>query len=294
MLDRKLTLSQKNGLIGWLFLATAAIMIGMMSFFPMISGFFIALQTGAGVNMRFAGLSNFERLLVDPLFRGVISNNFLYLAIQVPIMLVLALILASMLNNPKLRFKGLFRTCIFLPCATSLVSSAVIFRSLFATNGYINTVLVNLGILESSYNFLGNTWSARMVIIIAITWRWTGFNMVFYLAGLQNIERSIFEAAKIDGASVVQTFFKITIPLLKPIILLTAIMATNGTLQLFDESMNLTMGGPANTSMTISHYIFNVGFQGTANFGYAAALSYVVFILVATMSLIQLKVVDRR
>ena len=291
---QKLTLAQKNGLIGWLFLSVGALMIAWMSFFPMINGFFIALQTGAGVNMRFAGLVNFQRLPLDPLFRGVISNNFLYLAIQVPIMLVSALVLASMLNSPRLKLKGFYRTCIFLPCATSLVSSAVIFRSLFSVDGYINTMLVNLGILESSFNFLGNTWSARMVLIIAITWRWTGFNMVFYLAGLQNIERSIFEAARIDGAGVVQTFFKITIPLLKPIILLTAIMATNGTLQLFDESVNLTQGGPANTSMTISHYIFDVGFQGTANFGYAAALSYVVFALVATLSLIQLKVVDRR
>ena len=155
-------------------------------------------------------------------------------------MLVLALMFASMLNNKDLRFKGLFRTCIFLPCATSLVSYAMIFRSLFANDGFVNMVLRNLGL--SPIMWFGNAWTARAVIIIALVWRWTGYNMVFYLSGLQNIEYSVYEAAKIDGASPMQTFFKITVPLLKPTILLTTITSTNGTLQLFDESLNLTNG----------------------------------------------------
>ena len=103
--------------------------------------------------------------------------------------------------------------------------------------------------------WFANAWSARAVIIIALIWRWTGYNMVFYLSGLQNIEYSVYEAAKIDGASPVQSFFKITVPLLKPTILLTTIMSTNGTLQLFDESLNLTNGGPGKSTMTLSHYI---------------------------------------
>ena len=209
-------------------------------------------------------------------------------------MLILALILASILNNKDLRFKGLFRTMIFLPCATSLVAYAIIFRSLFANNGLINLLLVNLGILDQPYAFLTNTTSARIVIIIALLWRWTGYNMVFYLSGLQNIEYSVYEAAKIDGASAVQSFFKITVPLLKPTILLTAIMSTNGTLQLFDESVNLTNGGPANTSITMSHYIYDMSFKYVPNFGYAAAMSFLILVLVAVLAFLQMKVGDKR
>ena len=209
-------------------------------------------------------------------------------------MLIFALILASILNNKNLKFKGLFRTMIFLPCATSLVAYAVIFRSLFANNGIINLLFVKLGILDQPYAFLTNVWSARIVIIIALLWRWTGYNMVFYLSGLQNIEYSIYEAAKIDGASAVQTFFRITVPLLKPTILLTAIMSTNGTLQLFDESVNLTDGGPANASITMSHYIYNMSFKYVPNFGYAAAMSFLILILVAVLAFLQMKVGDKR
>ena len=209
-------------------------------------------------------------------------------------MLILALVLASILNNKDLRFKGLFRTMIFLPCATSLVAYAIIFRSLFANNGLVNLILVNLGILDQPYAFLTNTTSARIVIIIALLWRWTGYNMVFYLSGLQNIEYSVYEAAKIDGASAVQSFFKITVPLLKPTILLTAIMSTNGTLQLFDESVNLTSGGPANTSITMSHYIYDMSFKYVPNFGYAAAMSFLILVLVAVLAFLQMKVGDKR
>lgn len=209
-------------------------------------------------------------------------------------MLIFALILASILNNKNLKFKGLFRTMIFLPCATSLVAYAVIFRSLFANNGIINLLFVKLGILDQPYAFLTNVWSARIVIIIALLWRWTGYNMVFYLSGLQNIEYSIYEAAKIDGASAIQTFFRITVPLLKPTILLTAIMSTNGTLQLFDESVNLTDGGPANASITMSHYIYNMSFKYVPNFGYAAAMSFLILVLVAILAFLQMKVGDKR
>lgn len=120
-------------------------------------------------------------------------------------------ILAQLLNNKHLKFKDFFRTCVFLPCATSLVSYSLIFRSLFATDGLINSILINLGILDTGYNFLGNATSAKVVIILALIWRWTGYNMVFYLAGLQNIEYSVYEAAKIDGASGWKTFWKITV-----------------------------------------------------------------------------------
>ena len=291
---RKFSLSQKQSMAGWAFLTPAVILIAVMSFLPMIQALFLSFKSGVGANLRWAGAVNYLRMFKDPVFMQALRNNFVYLIIQVPIMLVSALVLASLLNNKDLRFKGLFRTAIFLPCATSLVSYAVIFRSLFAVDGLVNTVLIKLGVLSTGYNFLGHPDSARIVIILALIWRWTGYNMVFYLAGLQNIEYSIYEAAKIDGASPFQSFSRITVPLLRPTILLTAIMSTNGTLQLFDESVNLTNGGPANATITMSHYIYNVSFKYVPNFGYAAAMSYLILILVAALAFVQMKVGDKR
>lgn len=287
-----MTLEKKHNLTGWAFLTPAVLLICLCSFYPMIQAFILSLQTGLGVNLKFGGLSNYARILKDPTFKGTLFNTFFYLIIQVPIMLILALALASMLNNKDLRFKGVFRTCIFLPCATSLVSYAMIFRSMFANDGFINTVLRGFGL--SPIMWFANAWTARAVIIIALVWRWTGYNMVFYLSGLQNIEYSVYEAAKIDGASPIQTFFKITVPLLKPTILLTTITSTNGTLQLFDESLNLTNGGPGKSTMTMSHYIYNTSFVQSPNFGYAAAMSIIILVMVAILALLQMKVGDER
>src|SRR5665647_232587 len=287
-------LNKKQSMTGWVFLAPAVLLIAIFSFVPMVQALLLSFQSGKGANLSWSGAYNYIRMFQDKIFLQSLMNNFIYLIIQVPIMLVLALILAAMLNNRNLKFKGLFRTAIFLPCATSLVSYAIIFRTLFANDGLINFFLIKLGILDTGYQFLTNTTSARFVIIIALIWRWTGYNMVFYLAGLQNIDYSIYEAARIDGASTFQIFRKITIPLLKPIILLTAIMSTNGTLQLFDESFNLTGGGPSNTTITMSHYIYNVSFRNSPNFGYAAAISYVILIIVAVLAAIQIKVGGKR
>ena len=291
-----MTLVAKQKAAGWAFLTPATLMIVVMSFYPMVRALLISLQTGAGANMRFAEpiFSNYQRMMADKVFIKSIGNTFLYLLIQVPIMLILAILLAQLLNNKDLKFKGLFRTCVFLPCATSLVSYALIFRSLFAQEGLINSILVKLHILESGYNFLGNAASAKIVIIIALVWRWTGYNMVFYLSGLQNIEYSVYEAAKIDGANGWKTFWGITVPLLKPTIIMTFIMSINGTLQLFDESVNLTKGGPANATITMSHYVYNTCFINVPNFGYASAMAFLIFIMVAVLAFINLKVGDTR
>lgn len=294
---RGMNLLQKQSRAGWIFLAPAALMIAVMNFWPMISAFFTSLKTGSSANMKWAEpiFYNYVRMFSDKLFLRSIGNTFLYLAVQVPIMLVLAILLAQLLNNKDLKFKGFFRTCVFLPCATALVSYSLIFKSLFATEGLINSLLVNLHVLSENYNFLGNPASAKAVIIIALIWRWTGYNMVFYLAGLQNIEYSVYEAAKIDGANGWQTFWGITVPLLKPTIIMTFIMSINGTLQLFDESVNLTNGGPANSTITMSHYIYNNTFgTGVANFGYATAMAFFVFIMVGILAFINMKVGDTR
>ena len=292
-----MSITGKQRAAGWIYLAPATILIFIMSFWPIIQAVITSFKTGSSANMQWANpfAYNYTRMFQDAVFKRSIGNTFLYLIIEVPIMLVLAILLAQLLNNKHLKFKGLFRTCVFLPCATSLVSYALIFKSLFATQGLINTILVKLGILESNFNFLGTGWSAKIIIIVALIWRWTGYNMVFFLAGLQNIEYSVYEAAKIDGASGWRTFWSITVPLLRPTIVMTTIMSINGTLQLFEESVNQTKGGPANATITMSHYIYNGSFgEGVANFGYASAMSVIVFIMVAILAFINLKVGDKR
>lgn len=243
--------------------------------------------------MSFTGISNYTRMLDDAMVKTALGNTLLYL-IQVPIMLVLGLVLASILNSPNLKFKGLFRTMIFLPCITAAVSYSMIFRTIFGSSGLINNLLLKWGWIESGIPWLETPTLARMVIIIAMTWRWTGYNTIFYLSGLQNIDPAVYEAAKIDGASTFQIFRKITIPLIQPVILLTIISSINGTLQLFAETKNITNGGPGNATITLSNYIYKLSFEFTPNFGYAAAVSYLVFVIVAILALAQMKVGDKR
>ncbi|MWV58985.1 ABC transporter permease subunit [Rathayibacter sp. VKM Ac-2754] len=291
-----MTGARRRSLTGWAFLLPASLLILLVSFLPMAQAFLLSLQTGRGANLSFAEpfWLNYERLLQDEIFLLTLQNTFVYLLIQVPVMLVLALVLANLLNSRTLKYKTFWRTAIFLPCAVSLVAYSLVFRTLFANDGFVNDVLTGIGILDSPVNWLGNPDTARFVIILGLLWRWTGYNMVFYLAALQNVDYSSIEAAKMDGANALQTFWHVTIPQLKPIILLTAIMSTNGTLQLFDESWALTRGGPAYTTMSMSHYLYEVSFLKNPNFGYASALSYVILILVAILAFAQLKVGDKR
>ena len=287
-----LNMEQKRNLTGWAFLLPASILIFVFCFYPMVQALILSFQKGTGSAVQPAGFANYARILKDATFQQCLFNTIFYFVIQVPIMLILALILAQLLNSPDIKGKGIYRTMIFLPCATSLVSYSMIFKSLFANDGLVNRVLSTVGI--PTVDWFQNAWAARWVSVIALIWRWTGYNMVFYLAGLQNIDYSIYEAARIDGASPIQQFIHLTIPLLKPTILLTAIMSTSGTLQLFDESVNLTAGGPGKATMTLTHYIYNISFVETPKFNYAAALSVFILVVVAVLSAIQMKVGDKR
>ena len=287
-----LNMEQKRNLTGWAFLLPASILIFVFCFYPMVQALILSFQKGTGSAVQPAGFANYARILKDATFQQCLFNTIFYFVIQVPIMLILALILAQLLNSPDIKGKVIYRTMIFLPCATSLVSYSMIFKSLFANDGLVNRVLSTVGI--PTVDWFQNAWAARWVIVIALIWRWTGYNMVFYLAGLQNIDYSIYEAARIDGASPIQQFIHLTIPLLKPTILLTAIMSTSGTLQLFDESVNLTAGGPGKATMTLTHYIYNISFVETPKFNYAAALSVFILVVVAVLSAIQMKVGDKR
>ena len=275
---------------GWLFVLPSIVLFLWLTLWPMIQAFMLSLQKGKGTVTTFAGIANYVRLFKDPVFINSTINTITYLVIQVPIMLLLALMISSMLNNPKLRFRGFFRTAIFIPCVTSLVAYSLLFKSMFAMDGIINKAIMALGLASAPVPWLLNTFTAKIVIIVAITWRWTGYNMIFYLSSLQNIDGSIYEAAEIDGASPWRKFWSITVPLLKPVILLTGIMSTTGTLQIFDEVVNITGGGPSNSTMSISQYIYNLSFKFAPDFGYAATVSYAIFIMVALLSFVQMKV----
>lgn len=285
--------SKKRNFTGWLFLIPAVILIIVMSFAAIAQAFTISLQSGIGANMNFCGFKNYLRIPQDPTIKTAAGNTMIYL-IQIPVMLGLALFYAQLLSSKYVKHPAVYRILIFLPCAMASVSYSLVFRIMFASNGFINTLLIKFGFLESGFNFFGNAWSARMIILMALVWRWTGYNMVFLSAAMQNINAGIYEAATIDGANGLQKYIRITLPLLRPTMLLLTIMTLSGTIQLFDESVNLTGGGPANGTLSISHYVYNLAFKYTPNFGYATALSFVVFVVIAVLTAVQMKVGDKR
>lgn len=283
-------INSKENFWGWIYVALGTFLIGLFVFLPMIQSLIMSLQSGKGNNLKFSGFSNYARMFSDATLIKAVGNTFVFLIVQVPIMIILALIISSVLNDKKLKFSVFFRTAIFLPCVASLVGYSVIIKSIFASDGLVNKLLINIHLISAPIEWITDPFWAKILIIIAITWRWTGYNMIFYLSGLQNIDHSIYEAAEIDGASPFKKFTSITVPLLKPIILFTTITSTIGTLQLFDEPMNITKGGPANATTTISKYIYDLCFTYTPDFGYATAVAYLVVIIVIVLAIIQFKI----
>ena len=277
----------KYKLTGWSMVIAASVFVLVFSYVPMIQAFVLSLKTGKGANLTFNGLANYTRMLKDSVFWKTIGNTLFYAVIQIPIMIILSLFIAVLLNDPKLKLRGIYRTCIFLPCVTSLVSYSILFKNLFAVDGLVNQLLLKIGIIDKAIPFVLSDGWAKVVIIIALIWRYTGYYMIFYLSALQNVDKSVYEAAKMDGSSFFNTFFKITMPMLKPIVFLTSIMALNSTLQLFDEVVNLTNGGPGNATRTISQYIYDLSFNYVPSYGYAAAVSYVVLLLIVIITIVQ-------
>lgn len=278
---------------GWIFLLPAALIIVIVRFYPMLNAFLLSLSSGVGNSKSNIGFDNYMRLVKDTLFHTAMLNTVLYL-IQIPLMLILALILASVLNRSNLKFKGIYRTMVFLPCVTAGVSYSMVFRSMFATNGFINRWLISLGVIDIGVDWLAEPWLARLVVLLAMTWRWTGYNTIFYLSGLQSIDKTLYEAADMDGANRWHKLWYVTIPALKPIIILTVINSINGTLQLFTETRTITAYGPGNSTITLSNYIYKLSFEYLPQYGYSAAISYVIFLLVAILAWIQMKVGDKR
>lgn len=270
------------------FLAPAVIVFAVFMIYPIIHSFVLSFQSFEGGKYEFIGLRNYIRLFKDPIFWSSIGNTLIYLAIQVPVMIFLSLLLAVLIEQRYLRGRAFFRMSIFLPTITALVAYSIIFKLLFNTDyGFVNFLLSLLGI--EKVDWLNTTWGARLTIILGITWRWTGYNMVIMIAGLNAIPEDLYESAELDGATSFDKFRYITVPMMKSIILFVSITSTIGTLHLFDESLILTNGGPDNATISIGHYLYNSGFR-YFKFGYAAAISYVLVFIIALLSFIQFKV----
>ena len=281
-------LDRSTQINGWLFIAPALVLLGLFLIYPILWSLWMSFQVGKGLNFHFGGFDNIIRLTHDPVFIRALVNTCIFFFVQVPIMITLALLFAVALDDATLKLRGLFRTAIFLPCVTSLVAYSVLFKSMFASDGVINHALMFVHLIGAPIPWLTDPFWAKVVIILAITWRWTGYNMVFYLAALQNIDRSIYESARIDGIPARARFFHLTIPMLKPVILFTTVISTIGTLQLFDEVYNITqLGGPSDATLTLSLYIYNLTFRFMPNYGYSATVSYVIVVIVAILSAIQ-------
>jgi len=276
-----------NRLTPYMFLAPAIILFLLFTAYPIISSLLLSFQKLEGGVYVFTGLSNYTRLMQDSVFFEALKNTFIFLLIQVPIMLGLALLLANALNSKLLKYRGFFRVGFFMPAVTSLVAYAILFSIMLQDSGLLNQLLAYIGI--DPVKWLSHPFWAKVSIIMAMTWRWTGYNMVIYLAAMQNIPDELYEAASLDGAGKVRQFLNITVPQLKPVILFTAIISTISTLQLFDEPFNLTKGGPADATLTLGLYIYRVGFS-YFEFGYASAIAYVIVLIVAVLSIIQLKI----
>lgn len=284
---------------GWMFILPVLILLSAFLLYPIIYSFYLSLTSTRGIVSSFVGFGNYKRIIHDPMFWLALKNTARLLLIQVPIMLVIALVLATVLNDKKLKAKRFFRTAIFLPAVTSLIAYTILFKMLFSYDGMMNTLLLKFHFISDPIPWLTSPGPAIFVLIFAMIWRWTGYNMIFYLSAMQNISSEIYEAAECDGANKIQIFFRITLPQLKPMILFTTVMSTIGTLQLFDEAMNLSQGGvtaatmgPGNCFLTLSVYIYNVCFKYQPNFGYAATISYVIVIIIAVLSLLQFKVAE--
>ena len=238
--------------------------------------------------LNFVGLGNYARLLGNDLFWQSMFNTSYILVIQVPLMIGLALALALALNASFLRLKGVFRTAIALPVSANLVAYSTVFLLLFNEQlGFLNYVLAGVGI--GPVPWLTDGFWARNTIIAAVTWRWTGYNMIILLAGLQTIPQQLYEAAEIDGANRWEKFRYVTLPQLKPVLLFVVVLSTIGTFKLFAEPYVITGGGPTNSTITIVQYIYRQAFVNF-NLGYASALTVVFVAVVSVFSVVQIKI----
>ena len=284
----------KLSVIAWGFVAPAIIVIGTFFVLPVFTGLALSL-TDFDIyalanlrNLRFVGLDNYLRLLGTPLFWQALGNTFYFVVVGVPLSIGLSLGSALLLHARVARFKPFFRTALFAPVVTTLVAVAVVWRYLFQTRyGMVNYALGHLGI--DPIDWLGNPHLAMPTIILLAAWKNFGYNMVIFLANLQAIPEDVYEAARIDGASSFQQLLYVTLPMLKPTLLLVGILTTAGYFQLFAEPYVMTQGGPLRSTVSVLYFMYEEGFKWW-NFGTASTVAVLLFglILAVTWGLMRL------
>lgn len=238
----------------------------------------------------FVGVENYARLLSDPVFFGALQTTLLFGLIYVPLVIVLSLATAMLLHH-LVWAKGFFRGALFLPYVTSFVLAGVIWLWVFAADGLINGTLSQWGL--STLPFLsGDQASILGSLAIVTAWRGFGYSMLILLAGLKNIPEELNEAATLDGATGLQRFFRITLPLLRPVMFFVLVIETIGAFQIFDVIYVMTGGGPARASYSLIYMLYEQGFK-FFDFGYAATIGIALFVLVFIVSLIQRRFLDR-
>jgi len=286
---------KRRGRAGWsawapyAFVAPFFLLFASFVLYPILYSAALSFGQFSGGRIIFTGLDNYKRRFADGLFLKSLLNTGLILVVPVPIMIGLATVTASVIDSDFLgrRRKAFFRLAFFLPVAIDLVTYSVVFSLLFSEQyGIVNQTLGLIGL--DGIPWRSDPFWARVLIILAMTWRWTGYNTVILLSGLQNIPKDLYDAASVDGAGSMVRFLRITVPLLRPVILFCTVLATIGTLQLFTEPYILTNGGPANATLTTFFYIYDTGFA-RFDFGLAAAGTYVLSAIVAIMSYAQLR-----
>lgn len=234
-------------------------------------------------DIKFAGLDNYINLIKDENFVLIIKNTFIFAISTTIISIIIPLILAAVLNN-KIRGTEFFKTAFFLPFVTPMIVIALVWEWIFDPNfGLLNYIL------RSNINWLYDTHTAMMAIIIVSSWKLIGYNMIIFLSGFSTINHNLYEAAKIDGANPLQTFFKITIPLMSPTIFFVAIITTISSFQVFDLIYLMTQGGPLNSTNVLVYWIYQNAFE-FFNIGKASSGAYILFLIILVLTFIQWKI----
>jgi multiple sugar transport system permease protein len=294
MINARLSSRASENLVGYAFLAPALVVLGTFVVLPILYAVFLALQKVqllGGVEYQFVGLQNFVRLQADDRVWIALGNTIEYVAIVVPAQTVLALLLAVSLNA-GVKGQSLWRVIYFLPTVTSSAVLTLIFMWIYNADGLLNHFLAAIGL--PTYNWLGDPAVALKGIMLMNIWSTAPFFMVIYLAALQDIPRSLYEAAEIDGANVWRQFWFITLPLLKPVTFFVLAMGVIGTFQLFDQSYIISngSGGPNNATLTLVLLIYQYVFRDL-QMGYAAAIAFLLSALIIGVTLIQKQVLSR-
>lgn len=260
----------------WSFVILSLFFYVVFQGYPIFCSLWYSLHNWSGMtsNMTFIGLDNYKKLLEDELFWGAFKNSFKYMFMSVPLQVSVSLIFAYLLNNEKLRGRTLYRVCLFLPVVITASIVGIVMVFIWSTQGIVDYVLVNAGILQKAVNFLGDSkWAMPTVVIIAV-WKDMGTYMLYWLAALQGVSKDVIEAATVDGASNRQIFFRVTMPIIAPTAGIILILCTINSLKVFDLIQTLTGGGPFYATNVIATFVYSTAFtstMGLPRFGYASA-----------------------